>query len=705
MDEREKLVRRMVAEGKSDEEIQAALARFPSTTVRPDATDRTIRNPNATNPIVDLAVSGVQGASLGLADNAIPGFKGRLEKARTNMGHLATAGEVAGGALTGSGIAKLGAKSGSALVRGATGNVDAASRLGRIGQAATAGATYGGAYGAAETEDGSSRALGGLKGAGMGALAGGAIAGLLEAPGALRAGAKIAKGKAKNWLGMTTPEEIAANEMRRPLQGDRLDLVAAAERAQEGDIGADLLGKQTLGRARKAMEVGGQEVGDAQRTIEARLSDQSFSPKTRVAARSGVSPDDSPLKGAQGINAEYRPKVDEAYQAFYGATEGGIDDEGLIAFLNRQGPDGGVDPVMAQAKARTIEVLRRRYENDPARFAKVMREAVAPPPGTALAPQGVTSGALRTTTEETLPVLSGEFVDELKRELDWQYKAAARSDPGLARSIKERIDALTGIVDELHPEYATARGLDTERRALMEASTLGAKAVKSGAADVRDVRDLGLPKIVGRKGVSPSGASRAGVEYQKGAARQLLNLDDNEIWKVASSERGWRRLMQSVPESEADALQAELLSKWANIAKERAVMGAPVSVNGADLANPDVFGRLTPWAVAAALRGNPMLAAAQGVGAVNAAKMRGADVKANELLARFTATPVRDAQGVNPAFMELARILQGKTGQGVRPSPAARRAVTARRVLRGARRGAGAAARASGQYVARDDER
>lgn len=672
MDEREKLVRRMVAEGKSDEEIQAALARFPSSVAPADATDRTIRNPDATNPIVDAAVSVVQGASFGLADNVIPGMKGRLEKARRNMGALSTAGEMAGGALTGAGVAKLGAKATSPLVRAATGNVTAPTRLGRVGQASLAGGTAGGVYGAAETEDGSSRVLGGLKGASLGGAGGAFLAGLIEAPGAIRKFAPKVAAKARDWAGRTSPEEYAGREFARPLAGDRLDLIAAAERANEGDIGADLLGKQTLARARQAMGVGGADVGDAQRAIEARLADQSFSPKTRVAARSGVSPDDSPRKAVRDIATEYRPKIDEQYQAFYKNTEGGIDDAGLIAFLNREGPSGGADPVMSQVRARVMDVLRRRYENDPVRFAKVMRQQAPSAPGTSVAPQGVTSGAVAKGAEsEVLPVLSGEYVDEAKRELDFLYKQAKRGgDEGLARSIRERIDGLTGIVDKLHPEYAAARGYDTERRALQESSALGSTTVKSGTADVRDVRDLELPGIVNKKGVSDAGKTRAGVEYQKGAARQLLNLDDDEIWKVAGSERGWRRLMQSVPEGEADALQAELMQRWAQIAKERSVMGAPVSANGADLSDPDVFGRLTPWAVAAALRGNPMLAAAQGVGAMNAAKMRGNEVKANELIARFTATPVRAGGKVNPAFLEMARVLQGQTRRAGSAGPA-----------------------------------
>lgn len=659
MDEREKLVRRMVAEGKSDEEIQAALARFPSTRMASDATDRTIRNPDATNPIYDAGVSALQGASFGLADNVIPGMKDRLAKARRNSGLLSTGAELAGGMATGAGVARAGARSGSSLVRAATGNIDAPSRLGRVGQAALGGATAGGVYGAAETEGGSSRALGGLKGAALGGAAGATLAGLVEAKGGLSPLVR----RAKDWAGMTSVDDIAAREFQRPLAGDRLDLIDAASRADDNAIGADLLGKQTLGRARKAMEVGGEDVGDAQRAIEARLADQSFSPKTRIAARSGVSPDDSPKKAVRDIATEYRPKIDEQYQAFYKNTEGGIDSDELIQFLNREGPAGGADPVMTQVKARVLDQLRKRYENDPVRFAKVMRPAPPTQPGTAVAPQGVTSGSVVRPESDVLPVLSGEFVDEAKRELDFLYKAAKRQgDEALARSIRERIDGLTGIVDALHPEYAAARGLDTERRALQESSALGAKAVKSGSADVRDVRDLELPGITGKKGVSPAGRDRAAIEYQKGAARQLLNADDDEIWKIAGSERGWRRLMQSVPESEADALQAELMQRWGQIAKERAVMGAPVSVNGADLSDPDVFGRLTPWAVAAALRGNPMLAAAQGVGAMNAAKMRGSEVKANELIARMTATPVKAGGQVNPAFLEMARALQGQVG-------------------------------------------
>jgi hypothetical protein len=616
------------ANGWTDDDLRGMGYDIPSYGIKvaADRTDQTIRNPNATNPVVDVGVGAVQGASLGIADNLSTRFRDRLARARANSGALTTAGEIAGGLIPGAGIAKAGAKSGSALVRAATGNITAQTAPRRIAQSAAAGAGYGGLYGATETEDGS-RLLGAAKGAGLGALGGALFSSALESPRA----ASAASRKVREWMGRTSPEEIAGRELSRPLAGDRTDLLKAAESADEGDIGVDLMGKQTLGRVRQAFGVGGEDVGDAQRVIEARMMDPSSSPKTRLAARAGVSPDESNRRAISGIAQEYKPQIAEQYKAFYDKTAGGIDTPGLDVFLGRVGPDGSPDPIVAKTFEAATNQLRRKYGDDPARFA------------------------------DGNPIVSGELVDVMKRFLDREYKLATRGAAtiGAAQDIRERIDDLVLAVDDLN--WNTARGLETEKRALQEASVLGGKTVKSGSGDVRDVRELDLPKILNKRGVSDKARARGQEEFQRGAARQILNLDDEEIWKLASSERGWRRLMQSVPESEAEAFQAELLGRWAKVSKERAVMGAPVTHNGADLSNPDVFGRLTPWAVASALRGSPMLAVAQGIGTAGAVKMRGNEVRANEILAKLSAMPVRAGGKVNPEFAKLVRQLTGTT--------------------------------------------
>lgn len=660
MNPREQLVDRLMSEGKSDDEILSALKEFDATAPRPrqspglpsaapvDRLDQTERNPQATNPVADMAILGASGATLGLSDRLVG--RDRANLARRNMGPMdAAAGMFTVGPLAAAGKAIAGAKvlsggnKASKIVRGvvnaATGNMPTTAlpkgegfvrnlfnSAKNVRNTAATGAAQGAIYGANTNED---AGAGAVQGAIFGGLAGGAISGTLELA---KAGQKLVQTISSRipgvdrWAVQRAYDDLAEMAVSENLTPEQF--VERAKQLPQGDLISDALkGRYTRGRVLGALddtsERGVRQQGAGLRDdVQARASNAG-SVRDAFLETAGVDPNIPPVQQRAGIRATTKVKAEKEYKDLYAAFPDELDDPVLTEIMSARGKDGGHLPVLARAEEIAERRLRALREGGPASF----------------------------TTRNT-PIRNIQFYDEVKKALGEMGSGGDIMARQLEKELVARLDDLT------QGRFAQTRAVVQEGRTQETASRLGEKGATS--SDARTQQFM-VEQELKKRGVTPEMAGKVRAAGKEGGLLRVAGMDEGQIRQMLKDGKRQRFLMENMDNYPAfEARAKDILRKEIDAIELRT--GEPVVTSqGKRVLDADVFGALTPWDIASAIRGNPALGLAHIGAAAEGKFIRGRNARTNEALLTMARRSARTDRGeLDPAFEAIARSMTAK---------------------------------------------
>lgn len=668
MNPRDQLLDRLIAEGKSDDEIRAALQRYdaanPSSSGREPVSGISMAKAlvqeaiPAVGPFLDEAEGASKGVGAYLADK-VRGrkttLKGRVQegmrdadaevrRAREAMG---VPGAILGTAIglgSGSAMLKYAGKAAplfadvpkppsavssyardaarllSGVVKGPTGGkINAVKRAGKsIALGAGLGAVTG--YGAGQPGDRSGSAM---TGGALGAVAG-AVAPVVE-------GASAATRRVREWLRARHPDVRATQAIMHPARIDQIEgAIGAAPRfAGEtvADVTANSPSKYTNAVMREAVSAPTQPGGDIQREMAERATGRAQRVDDALTQGTGLLAEQPEVTNRM-VHEVTKANRDALYRAALDRNKA-LDNDALREILDPN------DPAVKQALGVAASKMKQR------RIPKARKPWL-------------------TDGDEVAMWQTADFnprsLDYIKRSLDAQVTKALRNDQkDVAEAILTTRDRLVAEADRLIPGYAEARAADEGRRALQNAMSLGRRLGK-GTMDVRDAEylleritpksaDYADPAIVRdmfRRGVADGLRRRMGKAKDGVQAINALVGRDNakEVARLA------------FPDDAAfGAFEQELMNELRQLPGEASVQGASVD---ASLFRDNALGPATPWALSQALKGSPQLLASQAIGEAT----RGVAHKVNKETAEEIMRTMRTRVGSPDAQKILARIKQ-----------------------------------------------
>lgn len=454
---------------------------------------------------------------------------------------------------------------------------------------------------------------------GVSALLGGGLAGAFAAaPGAYN-WAKTAIGNKRD------PSLIAGRILREANTNDMVDLARRAETAPPDAVVADIAGPGMAANIREAIATPSQEATLTRKMLERRADVGRGALAKRLASATGVEPQAGNIAAKTDISETLRPGIRAKYDEIMNAHNT-LTDPRIQAQLTSP------NPIMQTAVAAAKEVM----------------------------------------AEAGTPILEGmngpkmvglRFFDEVKRGLDAQLRT---SDKAEAMRVKAVLGPYRRTLDEVTKgTYKIARDLDTERRAYLEATDLGAK-YAAGTADPRDWQ-IPLREMFQQKRIPDAIQENARVAFREGAARALLNRVNN-----AGSDEAALEALAKTPNAEARArLAFPTQDAYETFVRKSREVLRPVVIARAyagnakavEIMDHDILSRMTPWSIAQALSGQPTLLAAQYASGVSKAMQGKAAIAASPLIAKAARTALsRATQGgareMTPEFQQFLAWLQ-----------------------------------------------
>lgn len=516
------------------------------------------------------------------------------------------------------------------------------SYLARVGKQAAKGATIGGVMGAGAGE-GDKR----LSAATAGATMGGALSAGVEAVAPLvrtyiPMGIDKAKAFVANWRDRTDPSRMAYQMLGRQFAADKIDPLAAARAASDDAIMADLAGPFGQRTIRDAASQANPEATTLREVLEARDIQRQIPVGERVQSGAALSRSGGPLMAEAELAAAHKPGVNAAYKQ---AMDAGavLPDEALAKLL------ASPNPIMR----RGVQDAKRIFAMDDKRLPETVRQET-------VVDRGMTIPIIGSAKSRT-PIYSLDFADQVKRSIDDQLKSATRpgGDLNVARMAKQVKTRLVEQLDALVPEYPAARALHNQWQAELDGLRLGQKAA-SGSIDPRDYTEVLARKIPGFSKLSPDGREAVERQFAQGIGYRLRL----QIEKTAGEPNALVKLFAR-PHAEAmtraaftdpadfAAFQDAATQRLQQIAQTQQLYGNPAATQ-ALIADP-VHG-LSPWSMAKALSGSPLLLASQGLKIGSEQLTKQAEQAAAGRIADIAAIPVKSPTGsISP---RMARALQ-----------------------------------------------
>jgi hypothetical protein len=170
--------------------------------------------------------------------------------------------------------------------------------------------------------------------------------------------------------------------------------------------------------------------------------------------------------------------------------------------------------------------------------------------------------------------------------------------------------------------------------------------------------------IPGFNRLTPEGQEAVRTQFSTGIAYQQLQKlagipDEAEKIVALFKNPNMRTLTErAFPDPQEFAAFEQHFGKvLKRIMDDQVKLGNPHAIDA--LKSTDTLGRLTPWSMAQALGGAPLLAVAQGLGAVEAGALKAAQLASKEHLTRIAATRVNARGQVTPEFRQLVDQLAG----------------------------------------------
>lgn len=607
MNPRDELLDRLIAEGKSDAEIRAALQQYDAAHMTPDG-DKPVSGFGMVKalaqdaiPVLGTFLDEAEGASKGvgayLADK-VKGrkttLKGRIQEemqladaevrdARKAMG---VPGAVLGTALgigTGSSALKYGGKASrllAGIVNGPTGGkVNAVKRAGKsVALGAGLGATTG--YGAGKSGE---RAGSTMTGGALGAVAG-AVAPAIEGAGAI-------KRRVSEWLRARNPEVRATQSLMTPAAIDQIEGVIGGQPRFAGetvlDVAANAPSNYTSAVAREAIGAPTFAGGEVKRAMADRASGRAQRVDDALTQGTGLLAEQPEVTNRM-VHEVTKANRDALYRAALDRNKA-LDNDALREILDPKDPAvrQALNVAASKMKQRRIPKARKPWLTDGGEVAMWQQADFNP-----------------------------RTIDYIKRSLDAQVTKALRNDQkDVAEAILTTRDRLVTEADKLIPGYAEARAADEGRRALQNAMSLGRRLGK-GTMDVRDAEHL-LARITPK---SPDYADPAMVRdmFRRGVAdglrRRMGKAKDGvqAITALVGRDNAKEVARLAFPDDAAfQAFEQELMNELRQLPAEASVRGANVD---ASLFRDNALGPATPWALSQALKGNPQLLASQLIG-------------------------------------------------------------------------------------------
>lgn len=517
---------------------------------------------------------------------------------------------------------------------------------GRVAKAALAGGSSTAAVTAANRPEGTSIGQD-VADVTFSALLGGGLAGAF-------AGAAPAYGKVSAKVGSFIdkhfhPKAVAAKQLNTGLLADRIDIAKAAAAAKPGQTVADLGGGFTETTLREAASNPVGEATDFRKMLEARDAARSGKIAGSFATETATPTQSGPLAAQAGLTKLHKTGVDKAYEV---AREAGamLPHPQLARLIESD------NPILARATRSANEMFAMADKQLPyVKTNEVVRE------------RGMNIPLIGTGKKQAIYNL--DFADEVKRGIDDIHTSAVRGanpaldEARLAQSAKEK---LVGVLDNLVDEYPKARALATQWRTESDALKFGVKIGAKPNADVRDLDLLLREKMPSLKSMDPASQaavkeqSRQGVAYSLYHRMQGAGSDAQQFVNIFKSPNSQALARTAFPSKEAfAAFEEKVTPVMEQIAKDQKLLGNKQAVKALQ---PDAFGRVTPWAMAQALGGNPLLAATQDLANMTVQASKETERKAASELLKMGMTRVKDANGkFTPEFTGLLKRLQGPT--------------------------------------------
>lgn len=668
MNPRDELLDRLIAEGKSDAEIRAALQQYDAAHMTPDG-DKPVSGFGMVKalaqdaiPVLGTFLDEAEGASKGVGAYLADKWKGRkttlkgriqeemqladadVRNARKAMG---TPGAILGTAIglgSGSAMLKYAGKAAplfadvpktpsavspyardaarllSGVVKGPTGGkVNAVKRAGKsVALGAGLGATAG--YGAGKPGDrAGSTMTGGVVG-----TAAGAVAPFVEGVGAI-------KRRVSEWLRARNPQVRATQAIMHPVSIDQLEGALGGTPTFAGetvlDVAANAPSNYTNAVAREAVGVPTHAGGDLKRTMADRASGRAQRVDDALTQGTGLLAEQPEVTNRM-VHEVTKANRDALYRAALDRNKA-LDNDALREILDPKDPAvrQALNVAASKMKQRRIPKARKPWLTDGGEVAMWQQADFNP-----------------------------RTIDYIKRSLDAQVTKALRNDQkDVAEAILTTRDRLVTEADKLIPGYAEARAADEGRRALQNAMSLGRRLGK-GTMDVRDAEHL-LARITPK---SPDYADPAMVRdmFRRGVAdglrRRMGKAKDGvqAITALVGRDNAKEVARLAFPDDAAfQAFEQELMNELRQLPSEASVRGANVD---ASLFRDNALGPATPWALSQALKGNPQLLASQLIGEGTRGMSHQVNADAADAIARMMQTRV----GSPDARKILARIKQ-----------------------------------------------